>query len=132
LAGAEDRFVSGTIPPTLLGVIGGRQLPLPGFEQYLDDTTRQIHHIITNKGDYWPGVMRKITDKYKLDLDGSWNKVPLPGHSGSHTEYYHRWVYQQLKAIDDIAKGDRELFKKLFNKMVKSRVLENPRLPYRK
>jgi RHS repeat-associated protein len=48
LAGAEDRFVSGTIPPTLLGVIGGRQLPLPGFEQYLDDTTRQIHHIITN------------------------------------------------------------------------------------
>jgi len=76
--------------------------------------------------------MRKITDKYKLDLDGSWNKVPLPGHSGSHTEYYHRWVYQQLKAIDDIAKGDRELFKKLFNKMVKSRVLENPRLPYRK
>jgi len=35
LAGAEDRFVAGTIPPTLLGVIGGRQLPLPGFEDIL-------------------------------------------------------------------------------------------------
>jgi RHS repeat-associated protein len=35
LAGAEDRFIAGTIPPMLLGVTGGRQLPLPGFEDIL-------------------------------------------------------------------------------------------------
>lgn len=75
--------------------------------------------------------MREITDKYKLYLDGSWNKVPLPGHSGSHTEWYHNWIYKKLQEIDAVAKGDKELFLELFDKKVKKPVLDNPRLPYR-
>jgi RHS repeat-associated protein len=35
LAEYEDRFIAGATPPNLLGVIGGRQLPLPGFEDIL-------------------------------------------------------------------------------------------------
>jgi RHS repeat-associated protein len=133
LAGYEDRFITGVTPPNLLGVIGGRQLPLPGFDRFLDldDATYQIHHLITNKGDYWPDVMRKITNKYMLDIDGSWNKVPLPGHSGSHTDWYHNWVNKKLLEIDAIAKGDQEVFLELFNKKVKTPILDNPRLPYR-
>ena len=35
IVGADGRFIAGTVPPMLLGVIGGRQLPLPGFEDIL-------------------------------------------------------------------------------------------------
>lgn len=114
----------------MLGIV--KQLPLPGFEKYVDDTGAQIHHLITNKGRYWPDVMKQITDKHKLDLNGSWNKVSLPGHSGSHTEWYHQWVYKKLQEIDAVAEGDRDLFWELFNSLVKEPVLENPRLPYNK
>ncbi|OGO38937.1 MAG: hypothetical protein A2W35_16970 [Chloroflexi bacterium RBG_16_57_11] len=115
------------------GIFGiAKQSPLPGFEKYVDDAATQIHHLITNKGDYWPEIMRQIIDKYKLDLDGSWNKVPLPGHSGSHTEWYHQWVHKRLQEIDAIAKGDQDLFLELFNEMIKEPVLGNPRLPYQK
>lgn len=106
------------------GIIGiAKQLPLPGFEKYVDDAATQIHHLITNKGEYWPDVILQITNKYKLDLDGSWKKVPLPGHSGSHTDWYHQWIHKRLQEIDAIAKGDRDLFLDMFNETVKKPVL---------
>lgn len=89
----------------MLGII--KQSPLLGLEKYVDDAATQIHHLITNIGGYWPDVMRRVTDKYRLDLEGSWNKVSLSGHSGSHTEWYHQWIYKNLQEIDAIAKGDR-------------------------
>ncbi|MEN4013094.1 MAG: AHH domain-containing protein [Bellilinea sp.] len=110
----------------------GKQLPLPGMEQYVKDVPSQLHHLITNKGKYWPEIMRKMTDKYKLDLDDDWNKVALPGHSGSHTNWYHQWVHKRLQEIDAIAKGDKDLFLDLFTEFVKKPVLDNPRLPYQK
>lgn len=107
-----------------------KQFHLPGLEDQVKEIPHQIHHLITNKGVYWPKIMRKITDNYKLDLDGDWNKVFLPGHKGKHTEQYHRWVYTELRGIDARAKGNTELFLDLFNEKIKKPVLENPRLPY--
>jgi RHS repeat-associated protein len=106
------------------------QLPLPGLENQVKEIPRQIHHLITNKGEYWPKIMRKITDNYKLDLNGDWNKVTLPGHKGKHTEQYHQWVYRQLRGIDARANGDTQQFLDLFIEKIKKPVLENPRLPY--
>jgi len=35
------------------GILGvWKQLPLPGLEKYVDDATTQIHHLVTNKGEY--------------------------------------------------------------------------------
>jgi hypothetical protein len=58
--------------------------------------------------------------------------VPLPGHNGTHTDWYHQWVHKRLQEIDAIAKGNQDIFLELFNEVVKKPVLENPRLPYRK
>ncbi|MAT43334.1 MAG: hypothetical protein CL609_13420 [Anaerolineaceae bacterium] len=89
------------------------------------------HHFISNKGDYWPKVFREITDKYKLDLNGDWNKRFLEGHNGRHTNAYHRWVLEKLKEIDISANGNVIEFLKQFEENIKKPVMRNPRLPYK-
>lgn len=107
------------------GILGiAKQLPLPGFEKYVDDAATQLHHLITDKNSYWTGVMRGITDKYKLDLNGMWNKIPLPGHSGKHTDQYHQWMYDQLVEIDALAKGNINEFLRLFDEKIKDPVMK--------
>ena len=59
----------------------------------------QNHHIATNKNKRFTPEMGKITNKYGLKLDESWNKEMLP-HLGRHPNAYHEWVLEQMKQID--------------------------------
>jgi len=108
----------------------GKQFPLPTLENYAKKSNYQIHHIITNKGKVWKNIMLQIVKKYKLDLDGSWNKIILPDHIGRHSNQYHLWVYKRLRQIDQKANGNVYEFLQLFNEIIKKPILENPWLPY--
>ena len=83
LAGAEDRFIAGTIPPTLLGVSGGRQLPLPGFEDILQTQV--------------PGKLSDATkNAFRREARGIFYNA-YPRLSGRGLEVHHRipleWVH---------------------------------------
>ena len=52
----------------------------------------QKHHYLTNKNDEFTPRIKKITDKYNLDLEGSWNKELLP-HCGRHAKEYHKYMH---------------------------------------
>ncbi len=73
--------------------------------------------------------MENITNKYRLDLDGAWNKELLP-HQGRHPYAYHDFVLDKLSTYDKIAKGDKEKFLKLFEGL-KKEVRDNPGMLYK-
>ena len=73
----------------------------------------QQHHFATNKNKTYTPEMKRIAEKYNLDLDGDWNKELLP-HMGKHPNYYHEWViepgYFEImigESADDIRLQDR-------------------------
>jgi len=84
----------------------------------------QTHHFLTNKSSTYTAQIEKITKKYGLDLDGSWNKAAMQ-HQGRHPNAYHDYILNEIKRIDSIAKGDTNIFLKLFES-VKNEVLKNP------
>jgi hypothetical protein len=84
----------------------------------------QTHHFLTNKSSTYTAQIEKITKKYGLDLDGSWNKAAMQ-HQGRHPNAYHDYMLNEIKRIDSIAKGDTNIFLKLFES-VKNEVLKNP------
>jgi len=108
------------------------QPPLPGMENYFGGGKTQEHHFVTNKGSFWPNMMRQITDKYNLDLDGSWNRQYIENHSGRHSDVYHQWVYNRLKYIDDFANGDVNQFLNLFYEEIVLPVMNDPTILYRR
>lgn len=85
----------------------------------------QIHHFASNKSKSWTKDFKRIADRFGLRLNESWNKQLLP-HSGRHPNAYHRWVLQKMQLAAKQAKGDKEAFKTLFNKYVKTPVRRNP------
>ena len=89
----------------------------------------EVHHILTNKhfrGDFpFTPQFKEIIKKYNLDLDGSWNKVLMP-HKGSHHKLYHREMLNDVIEVDKIAKGDQEIFLKLFESGPKRKIEKNP------
>lgn len=87
----------------------------------------QVHHFATNKSKTWTPDMRKITDKYGLDLDGSWNKE-LMEHLGRHPDAYHAFVLRRMREADSLAAGDVTKFLDKFDELVKRPVLTNPKL----
>lgn len=89
----------------------------------------QVHHYATNKNKTYTQKFKKITDKYELDLNGSWNKEVLP-HQGRHPNKYHDFILRQMGKIDDIAKGNTDIFLDLFETQVKSKVRDNPEMLY--
>lgn len=64
----------------------------------------QMHHFATNKNSKYTPMMKEITDKYGLDLDGDWNKAPMP-HIGRHPNAYHLWVLNQMQTINRMQIG---------------------------
>ena len=69
----------------------------------------------------------KIAKKFKLDLNGSWNKEALP-HRGRHPYNYHEWVLKEMKDASKAAGKSQKKFLKLFEENVKKEVRENPDL----
>ena len=93
----------------------------------MSDVVKQIHHFATNKSKRWTQQLKKIADKYKLDLNGDWNKELLP-HRGRHPNKYHEWVLKNMKKAALQAKDDKKKFLDIFEKTVKSKVRKNPKL----
>ena len=76
----------------------------------------QIHHIATNKHQYYTPLFKKITDQYGLDLDGEWNKIRVP-HEGRHPNAYHEYVLERMRLINTIAQGNTAEFLLLFEEL---------------
>jgi len=98
----------------------------------VNKTAEQVHHFATNKSKQWTQKMANVVKKYGLKLDEDWNKMPLAGHSGRHTNWYHRWVLERMKQAAREAGKDKDKFLELFDKYVIKPVLRDPTLPYKK
>ena len=85
------------------------------------------HHIATNKHQFWTPRLKRIADKYGLDLDGTWNKVTMR-HRGPHPREYHEWVEQMMERADAEAAGDRQRFIQLFKKYLEEPLVQDPRM----
>lgn len=71
--------------------------------------------------------MKRIADKYNLDLDGDWNKKAMH-HQGRHPNKYHEFVLEGMKRAEKEAAANKQKFLELFNIYVIQPVLENPLL----
>ena len=91
----------------------------------------QQHHFATNKNKTYTPEMKRIAEKYNLDLDGDWNKELLP-HMGKHPNYYHEWVIEQMRAIDNMLDMNQQKFIHQFEIKVKQPVRSNPEMLYKK
>ncbi len=89
-------------------VLQGLSEALYGSNVILYSKSAPIHHIATNKnwirGQQWSKQFKELFDKGGLDLNDSINKLALPGHTGPHSEAYHKLVYARLKqAIEGLS-----------------------------
>ena len=89
----------------------------------------QEHHYLTNKSSEYTPKIKKITDKYNLDLNGNWNKEMLL-HGGRHANEYHEFMIEGIKNIDQIAQGDVGVFLNQFETL-KATVRANPDMMYK-
>jgi hypothetical protein len=92
-----------------------------------DNLPLQLHHFLTNKHATYTPAFAQILKKYKLDLEGDWNKEMLP-HNGRHPNEYHDMVLAAVRRADAQAKGDQAKFLQLIEQFVKAPVRKNPKL----
>ena len=91
----------------------------------------QCHHIFSNKNQIYTPQYKEIMDRYGYALDHGYNLVNLSGHAGVHTIDYHEFMKRNLTIVNEIAKGDQDLF---YRGMEIIKIFEevNPSLPYGK
>ena len=89
------------------------------------------HHMFTNINKKYKPQFNKILGKYHLSTSGKWNIWPVAKHRGRHTDMYHEFMLQQLKAIDVVAAGDINKFQKHFNNLAQY-VTNHPEVLYKK
>ncbi|MCL2256248.1 MAG: AHH domain-containing protein, partial [Firmicutes bacterium] len=89
----------------------------------------QKHHFLTNKHSQFTPEFKKITDKYGLNLNESWNIEILP-HKGRHAAEYHRFMLKSIQNIDRAASGNKAVFLARFD-IVKNTVIQNPGMMYK-
>ena len=111
---------------------GGAPRPIYDAETVTQKSEKpmQNHHFATNKNKRFTPEMEKITNKYGLKLDESWNKEMLP-HLGRHPNAYHEWVLEQMKQIDAMPYMNQQNFIKQFNIKVIQPVKNNPEMLYK-
>ena len=111
---------------------GGAPRPIYDAETVTQKSEKpmQNHHFATNKNKRFTPEMEKITNKYGLKLDESWNKEMLP-HLGRHPNAYHKWVLKQMKQIDAMPNMNQQNFIKQFNIKVIQPVKNNPEMLYK-
>ena len=107
--------------------VGALQWLVHNAKKCLSKLPQQIHHFATNKSKKYTKQFEKIAKKFKLDLNGSWNKEALP-HRGRHPYNYHEWVLKEMKDASKAAGKSQKKFLKLFEENVKKEVRENPDL----
>jgi len=128
-AGEPDDLLPISLPLDDLarvGLIGGvRKIGKEIREEAAENLPLQMHHFATNKNRKWTPRFAEILREYGLNLDEAWNQERLP-QRGRHPDAYHEWVLEEMRKIDKKAKGNREVFLKLFEQRVKQKVRENP------
>lgn len=88
---------------------------------------KQIHHFATNKSKVYTPALKKIAEKFGLELEGEWNKELL-AHLGRHPNEYHEFVQQGMSRAAREARKSTEKFLELFEKYVKEPIRNNPEL----
>ncbi len=91
---------------------------------------KQIHHFATNKHRYYTPRFEKIANKYKLDLDGDWNKMSLP-HQGRHVTSYHEFVLTNMKIASKEAGRSKKKFLAFYKQYVIDYVANHPEILYK-
>lgn len=89
----------------------------------------QVHHYATDKSKTYTQSFKDITDKYDFNLDADWNKELLP-HQGRHPNAYHDFVLDEMRNIDNVAQGNKDIFLDLYESEIKCIVRENPDMLY--
>jgi len=107
--------------------VGALQWLVHNAKKCLSELPQQIHHFATNKSKKYTKHFKRIADKFKLNLNGSWNKEALP-HRGRHPYKYHDWVLKRMRIASKKAGKDQEKFLNLFEKDIKAKVRKNPEL----
>ena len=107
--------------------VGALQWLVHNAKKCLSKLPQQIHHFATNKSKKYTKHFKRIANKFKLDLNGSWNKEALP-HRGRHPYKYHDWVLKRMRIASKKAGKDQEKFLNLFEKDIKAKVRKNPEL----
>ncbi|HKO18754.1 MAG TPA: AHH domain-containing protein [Acidobacteriaceae bacterium] len=97
------------------------------WKDFVSQLPLQDHHLATDKNKEVSNYMLKITHKYNLDFDDNWNLVRMH-HRGKHPYEYHAFVLGTMQYIDDVAKGNREEFKRLYKELVENTVREHPEM----
>ena len=118
----------GALTGTLSGVANAAQYAQKNKVNLVTGKSKlpgQIHHYATNKNSDYTSDMKKIADKYGLDLDGNWNKETLP-HRGRHPNDYHKWVLDRMMEIDKMPNMNRQEFLRQFDLQIKQPVRNNP------
>lgn len=66
----------------------------------------QLHHLATiansissRTGGPWTPRFALLFARYSISLNHPLNKVSVYGHRGSHSEPYHRYIWQRLSAV---------------------------------
>lgn len=96
-----------------------------------NDKPIQKHHFATNKNKRYTPEMRKIVEKYDLDLNGDWN-IESMRHQGRHPKIYHEWVLRNMRIIDNMPNMNQQQFIIQFELRIKQPVIQNPDMLYRK
>ena len=124
-----DRYI---IDPGLPGGVGrtsriARSALGRAFQRVLREMPRQLHHFASNKNKVFSPAMEKIARRFKLDLNGWWNKEVLP-HVGRHPYEYHEFFQQGMQRAAKEAGNNTARFLELFEQYVKKPIRENPEL----
>ena len=64
------------------------------------------HHIFSDKNKTYTPQYKEIANRYNYSLSQQENIVELEGHHGRHTNAYHEYMLQSIKALDIYANGD--------------------------
>jgi len=127
-----------------VGIIGGvrkagqettgnisRDTLLTALQGRLKHRPIQTHHILSNKHTTkWTAQFERIVKPYGLDLDGARNRIAIP-HRGPHPEQYHEWLLEEVRRIDQIAKGNTKEFLTLFNERIRKQVEAHPEMLFK-
>jgi len=103
--------------------------PGEGIKEVPKTKPNQVHHYASDKNSTYTSQFNDIAKKYDLDLDDAWNKGSLP-HQGRHPNAYHDFILDEMKNIDNVAKGDKDIFLDLYENDIKSIVRDNPDMLY--
>lgn len=91
----------------------------------------QSHHYVSMLNQKFRAEFQKFEEKYGFNFQKeSWNIEELP-HQGRHPDEYHFWVLDQLKTIDKLANGNRQMFINNFEIYIKQHVRNNPEMLYK-